>query len=290
MNVAELIVDCNNEHGEGVFWDAMNKKIWWTDIFAKKIWSFDPETASTASFDMPSPVCCFAPRARGGFIIAFNDRVSLFDLDKGELECIHQFEPSNPNTRLNDGRTDRDGNFIAGGMNDVTFEADSSVIRVGHDHSVETLIDNVACANSICFSPKGDSMYFADTPSGEIIEYAYQPCSPSLVKSRQLMSFNDEPGIPDGSCVDSEGGVWNAEWEGGRVVRINSKGEVDFIVQVPVCKPTCCAFGGENLDTLFITTSRLLSSDHVIQSEPGTGGLFAIKPGFTGVVDSVFRG
>ncbi|MEO1105395.1 MAG: SMP-30/gluconolactonase/LRE family protein, partial [Pseudomonadota bacterium] len=102
--------------------------------------------------------------------------------------------------------------------------------------------------------------------------------------------MSGEPGLPDGSCVDAEGGVWNAEWEGRRVVRIAPDGTIDRIIQVPVWKPTCCAFGGANLDTLYITTSRLGTETADLANEPLAGALLAVRPGVRGLEDTPFAG
>lgn len=286
---AQLVVDCKNHHGEGVLWNALDQRVWWTDIHGQKLWFFDPAGGDSRSFDMPGRVCCFAPCKSGGLIVAFADRVSLYDPDTGVEKKICDFEPENPETRLNDGRTDRQGRLIVGGMNEGTGAANSSVIRIDPDLSVTTLINSVSCANSTCFSPDGRIMYFADTPDNEIVAYDYEPAAGTISNRRLLASFSGEPGLPDGSCVDAQGDVWNAEWEGRRVVRIAPDGRVDRVIEVPVWKPTCCAFGGENLDTLFITTSRLMSDAAQLAAEPHSGGLFAVKPGIHGVQDAPFN-
>jgi L-arabinonolactonase len=287
---AELIVDCKNEHGEGVFWNPSDGLVWWTDIHGCALWSFDPVTSKNASFPMSERVCCFAPRASGGLIVAYADRVVLFDpVTTGET-LVTWFEPDKVETRLNDGRTDRQGRLVVGGMNEVSGKPDSSVICIDTDLDVRTIIDQVSCANSTCFSPDGTTMFFADTPDREIVAYDYDIDSGSVSNRRLHASFADEPGLPDGSCVDAEGGVWNAEWEGHRVVRVAPNGTIDRVIDVPVWKPTCCAFGGPDLDTLFITTSRLMSDEKALTKEPSSGGLFALKPGIRGVIDTPFNG
>lgn len=287
---AELLLDCKNEHGEGVFWDALSSSLWWTDIHGQKLWRFDPQTGKATCFDMPRRVACFAPRKTGGHIVAFDQTIALFDLETGAIETIHEFEPANAHTRLNDGRTDRQGRLVVGGMNEGTGAADSTVLRVDADLSVTQLIEGVACANSTCFSPSGETMYFTDTPEKTIRAYPYNAESGEIGQPEIHCDMHDEPGLPDGSCVDAEGGLWNAEWEGHRVVRIGPEGKIDRVIEVPVWKPTCCAFGGPDLDTLFITTSRLASSQEVLDAEPASGGLFAVKPGVKGVKDSPFAG
>jgi L-arabinonolactonase len=287
---AELIVDCKNEHGEGIFWNPSDGRIWWTDIQGRALWSFDPVTTQSASIPMEDRVCCFAPRAAGGLIVAYSDRVVLFDPETKKETLVTLFEPENPETRLNDGRTDRQGRLVVGGMNEVSGKPDSSVISIDGNLKVQTLIDQISCANSICFSPAGNTMFFADTPDREILVFDYEKDRGTLTNKRLHASFKQEPGLPDGSCVDAEGGVWNAEWEGHRVVRVAPNGTIDHVIDVPVWKPTCCAFGGPNLDTLFITTSRLMSDEAALKKEPSAGGLFAVKPGIRGVIDTPFKG
>jgi L-arabinonolactonase len=287
---AELVLDCKNEHGEGIFWNPADGLVWWTDIEGRALWSYDPSTSSSASHEMPERVCCFAPREVGGLIVAYADRVVLFDPETKSETLVTRFEPENPETRLNDGRTDRQGRLVVGGMNEVSGSPDSSVICIDSDLSVRTLIDKVSCANSTCFSLAGTTMYFADTPDREIVAFDYNTNTGSVSRRRVHASFKAEPGLPDGSCVDAEGGVWNAEWEGHRVVRVGPEGTIDRVINVPVWKPTCCAFGGPDLDTLFITTSRLMSDEAALKKEPDSGGLFAVKPGVHGVIDTPFTG
>jgi L-arabinonolactonase len=272
---AELIVDCKNEHGEGVFWNPSDGRIWWTDIQGRALWSFDPVTTQSTSIPMEDRVCCFAPRAAGGLIVAYSDRVVLFDPETKQETLVTLFEPENPETRLNDGRTDRQGRLVVGGMNEVSGKPDSSVISIDGNLKVQTLIDQISCAN---------------TPDREILAFDYEKGRGTLTNKRLHASFKQEPGLPDGSCVDAEGGVWNAEWEGHRVVRVAPNGTIDRVIDVPVWKPTCCAFGGPNLDTLFITSSRLMSDEATLKKEPSAGGLFAVKPGIRGVVDTPFKG
>lgn len=285
---AELVVDCANVHGEGAIWNPADQKVWWTDIIGKRLWSYDPESGRSQSVETPERVCCFAPRRVGGLILALADGLA-FSRDGTDFERFHDFEPHLANTRLNDGRTDRTGRFIVGGMDEVSGEAISSVLRVDADGTVTTIIRNVAISNSICFSPDGDTLYFTDTPTGRILAYPYDQANGAVGEPRTFTTVQGGAG-PDGSCVDSEGGLWNAEWGGKRVVRYGANGEIDAIIELPVSNATCCAFGGEGLETLFITTSRLGLDDGQLAKEPAAGGLFAVKLGWRGIADSDFAG
>ena len=290
MNVATLAVDCRNLHGEGAVWDGEAGRLLWTDIEGRALWWHDPAAGRSGSLPMPERLCCFAPRRAGGMLAGFASGFALLDLATMKLDWIAQFEADNPQTRLNDGRTDRFGNFVAGGMNEVSNGFDSSVVRLSAGGRLELLFAGVSCANSICFSPDGNTMYFADSPRREILAYPYRANTAPMAAPTVHADLRQERGVPDGSCVDEQGGIWNAEWEGGRVVRIGPDGMIDRVIGVPVGKPTCCVFGGEELDTLFITTSRLGETPQSILDNPLQGSLFATKPGVRGLLDVPYLG
>jgi sugar lactone lactonase YvrE len=290
---AELMLDCRNQHGEGVFWSAEHRLLFWTDIHGETIWTFDPHSGTSASYSTPGRACCFATRKdrpATQIVVAFADGFAFLDLASGKRTSIASFEVEKPTTRLNDGRTDPHGRFIAGGMDEKALEPISSVCRLDPDLTVTRLFDGVACANSTCFSPDGRTMYFADSPTREIVAFDYDPQKGTLGAKRVMAKLAPDDGLPDGSCVDGEGYIWNAIWEGYRVERRAPDGRLDRAVDVPVRKPTCCAFGGDDLGTLYITSSRLAETDEALAREPTAGGLFMVRPGIRGIADPPFAG
>ena len=290
METAELLLDCRNQHGEGIIWNPDDGRVWWTDIYGKRMWWFEPTTRRSGNVAMSDRVCCFAPRRNGGFIVAFAKGIAFFDPEVQTIIPIHSFELDKPETCFNDGRTDRQGRFIAGGMNEVGGEEKSSVLRVDADGSVTTILTGIGCANSICFSPDGRHMYIADSLVGKIWTYDYDILTGTPSNRRTFKEQSIDGGTPDGSCVDSEGAVWNAEWNGRRVVRVLPDGKIDRVVCIPVLKPTCCTFGGRDLDTLFITTSRQQMTSEQLIAEQSSGSLFSFKPGVCGLRDTPFSG
>ena len=286
----ELIVDCRNTLGEGLVWDAEVQRLYWTDIEEKRLWMLQPGSVEVRSIAVPERIACFAPREKGGLVVAFASGFAFFDPETGKREDIAPFEPELPHTRLNDGRTDRQGRLIAGGFDEVEGKAASSVVRLDPDLRMTKLFNSVTCANGTCFSPDGRTMYFADTPAKEIWAFDYAPSNGALGARRTIARFDDQPGMPDGSCVDAEGFIWNAQWNGHRVVRYAPDGRIDRVVAVPVLNPTCVTFGGADLDTLYITTARYLMSAEQIAAEPQSGALFACKPGVRGLPDAKFAG
>ena len=286
----EIVTDCRNTLGEGLVWDADAQRLYWTDIEEKTLWTLEPASGAVHSIDLPERIGCFAPRKTGGLVVAFASGFAFFDPETGTREDIAPFEPEFKNTRLNDGRTDRQGRLIAGGFDEVEGKPISSVVRLDPDLRITTLIRNVGCANGTCFSPDGRVMYFADTPAKEMWAFDYRPEDGRIGARRSFARFDDQPGMPDGSCVDAEGFIWNAQWSGRRLVRYAPDGRIDRVVPVPVLNPTCVTFGGPNLDTLYITTARYLMSADQIAAEPLSGALFAFKPGVRGLVDAKFAG
>jgi L-arabinonolactonase len=285
---AELVTDCRNTHGEGVLWSHESRLLMWADIHGEAIWTFDPRSTEVTSYPTPGRVCCFAPCEGQPFnkiVAAFSDGFAFLDIETGKRTPIAPFEPELPQTRLNDGRTDRRGRLIAGGMDEKDLAPISSVWRLDPDLRLTKLLDGVSCANSTCFSPDGREMYFADSPRKEIVAFRYDPDTGALGDKRRVAQVD---GIPDGSCVDAEGCIWNAVWEGYRVERWSPAGKLLTTVEVPVCKPTCCAFGGAELDTLYITTSRLAEPAERLAREPTAGSLYACKPGVRGLIDIPF--
>lgn len=291
MADVKCIADCQNTLGEGVAWSEEEQKLFWVDIEKSRLWRYDPQTNETEVYRTPERLTAFAFREGGGLLAAFESGLAFYGPETDTVERIQDMETDLPTTRMNDGRCDRQGRFIIGGM-DESGEGQyiSNVYRVDKDLSVHRIISNIACANSTCFSPDGKSMYFADTPLGEIWAYDYDIASGSISNKRVLTDFEDQPGVPDGSIVDAEGCLWNAQWNGHRVVRYRPDGTVDRILEVPVMNPTCVVFGGKDLDILYITTARYLMTPEQIEAEPLSGGLFAVKVDVKGLVEPKFGG
>jgi len=289
---AETAVLCGNSHGEGVFWSGRHGLLYWTDIFGERVWTYDPLSGAARTYQTPGRVCCFATRkgrAWNEVVAAFADSFAFLDLSTGERIEIAAVEEDLPNTRLNDGRTDRQGRLVAGGIDETGKGPASSVYRLDPDLSVTRLFGDVGCANGTCFSADGRTMWYADSFKGDIERFDYDPVT-GTPSNRRSIGRTAAPGVPDGSCVDAQGHVWNAVWDGSRVERWSPEGKVTAVIDVPVRKPTCVAFGGHDLGTLFITSSKLGESAESLAGQPLAGHLFAVKPGVTGLPDADFAG
>ena len=233
---------------------------------------------------------CPPRRADGRLLVASHHGLNTFDPADGTLRRVASPEADLPLNRSNDGTTDANGRFWYGTMsNNIAADGSyfdlgrstGSLWRVDSDFSVTKFDSGVGISNASAFSPDWSVFYFADTARDTIFAWDFDLAAGTLANKRV---FSDLAGYghPDGACIDAEGFLWNARWEGGCVIRFAPNGRVDRIVDVPARRVTCCAFGSAELDTLFITTSRLHLDATALAEQPDAGGIFAIKPGVCG--------
>ncbi len=285
---AELLIDTQCALGEGATWCARTGVFYWTDIEGKRLWRYDPRDRSSVSFDMPERLACFALCSNPDYLLlGLASRLAFFNLDTRAVETIMLVEEGLP-TRINDGKCDRQGRFVFGTKHDVPkAEAVGGFYRLNEDLTLERLpLGDCAISNSIAFSPDGARLYFCDSPTREIRVCDY----PSFSDVRTFVTLTDATGEPDGSAIDRDGGLWNAQWGGHRVVRYNPDGVETARVAVPTAQPSCVAFGGAELDTLYITSARVGLDDDALKTDPNAGGVFVAMPGVKGIEEPVFRG
>jgi sugar lactone lactonase YvrE len=239
---------------------------------------------------MPEPIGSFAFRRAGSLLVALKGSVYTFDPRSGRLELFAQPEPDRPQNRFNDGRADRAGRFWAGTMCDVLRESVGSLYRVDPDRTSVKLFNDIVVPNSLAWSPDSKTMYFADTPKQCIWAFEFDLDSGTLGPRRVFRDTAGHPGRPDGSAVDSEGCLWNCEYGGWRVVRYRPDGEIDRTFGVPAANPTCCAFGGPDLQTLFVTSATQRLKPDQLAEQPHAGSVFAMRTTVAGLPESRFAG
>lgn len=285
---AELLVDCRNHLGEGVQWDVEAQRLFWTDIHESKLYSADEDGGDVEIRELPERLCSFAFDPDGNILAAMAS--GLFRLNTLDARCerLTAFEPDVLTTRMNDGRCDRQGRFVVGGVDEAGLKRISSVIRYDPEGRTVPMIAEVGCANSLCFSLDGRRMYFTDTSVRTIWRYDYDPDTGGLGARTEFAVLGDAEGSPDGSCVDAEDALWNAQFHGACVQRFRADGSRDLRVRVPVSNVTCACFGGKNLDRLYITTAREKMSEAEIAAEPLSGSLFFAEVGVAGVPEVRF--
>jgi sugar lactone lactonase YvrE len=284
----EVAVRGADQLGECPIWDERAAMLWWVDARWPAVKRLDPATGAVMMLVLPEIVGSIALREAGGMLAATKSGIHFLDPASGALEARVDPETHLPDNRFNDGRCDRAGRFWAGTMSHVNRDPVGSLYRFDADFKCTRLRNAIIIPNSLAFSPDGRTMYFADTNRHTIWAYDYDPASGAATRERVFVDTGK--GRPDGSCVDAEGCLWNADYGASRVVRYTPAGKVDRTYALPVTNVTCCCFGGQDLGTLYITTATQRLSPEELAKQPLAGSLFALRPGVQGLAESRFAG
>lgn len=280
---AEPLVECGDILGEGIQWDAATGRLLWTDIEGRRLLSCDAEGRGLEVRPLPDRLGSFALDPAGNLICAFAKGLFRWNL-RDAPEPLAPFEPDHPGSRLNDGRCDRQGRFLAGGIDEAGMKPSSSLVR--WDGRLEVLRRGVTVSNGLAFAPDGQVMYWADSPTGLIERRAYDPETGALGPPEAFHAAREGDGFPDGACTDAEGNLWSARWQGGAVLRIAPAGTVTGRVRLPVPRVTCACFGGAGLDRLFVTTARAGMDAAALAQYPLSGAVFVARPGARGLPEA----
>ena len=290
MSDIECVVADQNRLGESPVWSTVEQALYWVDSRGPAVYRLDPATGTVESRPVPAVVGSIALRRAGGLIVALQNGIHGMTFSTGELTPIVDPESDLPENRFNDGRCDRFGRFWSGTMNDTRRDPTGSLYRLDPDRSCHKIRDDVIVPNSICWSPDDRVMYFADTYRHVILAYDFALAEGMIRNQRVFVDTEKHPGRPDGSTVDADGCLWNAEYAGGRLVRYAPSGKVDRVVELPVTQPTSCSFGGPRLDVLYVTSATQRLSPEQLARQPMAGGLFAVDVGVRGLPEPAFGG
>jgi sugar lactone lactonase YvrE len=284
------VIPAQDLHGEAPLWNVNDGRLWWSDIHGRRLHRYDPRTGSDDILEMPDRLCAFAfiEGDDHRIVAGFADGIGFLDTATLEMEWIARPE-IHTGRRFNDGRVDRAGRFWIGTMieDERAGTASAALWRLDANGAFAPQFDGVRISNGLCASPDGCTLYFADSPCGVIDAFELDPASGRLGKRRPFATL--ERGEPDGSTIDSEGCLWNASWGAGEIARYSPDGERLRTISLPVSQPSCVAFGGDGLRTLYVTTSRLGLDDTALTREPLAGNLFAYDVGIAGLPESRFR-
>ena len=223
---ADLLLDCRNFLGEGIQWHGGTERLFWTDIEGRSLWCCDEDGGSVETVEMPERVGSFAFTEDGNrLLMALESGLALFDPETGDLLRLGDIEPDQKTTRLNDGRCDRDGRFVFGGMDEQDRRPISAVYRYGGGDRLHKLIDGVGCTNSIAFSPDGNHMYVADSPTRTIRRYEYPDGDAPLGEAVEFATLQDGDGHRR-LLRRRRGPLWNARFRGGAVQAYKTDGSL----------------------------------------------------------------
>lgn len=267
MHQVEPIGEYRSQWGEGPIWH--NGKLLYVDIEKHNVISFDPETGEERVIGVGERVGTVVPRESGGMVIA-GDNGFAFLTESGEVSHIADPEPNKENNRFNDGKCSPDGHFFAGTISLVKQEGDASLYRLSKEGEVTEVYPNVTNSNGIAWNKAGDTVYYIDTPKKEVLAFDY--ADGVMSNPKKVIDTSAYDSSPDGMAIDENDNVWIAFCHGSCVVNYDTKtGEEIQRIDLPCMETTACAFGGENLDVLYVTTGI-----HKTEVEEHAGLLFKV--------------
>jgi sugar lactone lactonase YvrE len=266
---------------ESIFWDATAELVRWTDITlglvkAGRIDGPDDGEADT-SRPVPPPLASFQPAPNAGFIAALGDRIVRLDETGAITSTITDIAHRHDGMRMNEGKCDPYGSFVAGSMNLAGDEPDGRIYRVHGDGSAEVLVEHVSVANGFEWSDDGRTFFFTDTGAETVYRADYTPDGP-LEHVQPFLTGH----ASDGLALDTDGCFWNGVYGAGQVLQWTPDGRVARVVDIPAPNVTSVAFGGPDRSTLFVGTARENLTEDQLEAWPLSGSIFAIRPGATG--------
>jgi sugar lactone lactonase YvrE len=295
---ANIMFDARDIVGESIIWSEDEQALYWVDIGGKRIHRLEVEGGRHDAWPTPDFPTSIGLRANGGFIVGLAHEVCLWTPD-GEFETLAVPEPNRPGNRLNEGRVAPDGSFWVSTMqNNLNPDGTpkdmdghvGAVYRIAAAGAVSRLTPNeYGITNTMAWTSTGRFL-FADTLANEIYAFDYDAAAKTIANRRAIVS-GFEPGLPDGSCLDSEDALWNCRVVGGAAVaRFSETGERLGLVELPVSWPTSCTFGGKDLTTLYVTSARFTMTVQHLEAHPQEGSLLAVETGIRGAPEWKFAG
>ena len=280
------VLDVKNILGEGVLWDARLNSAVWTDIQSSRFWQWQPGS-EPASFALPQRLGSIAlTETPGTYLGGFESGFAHFTPATGAFDMLAPVTADHVHLRLNDGRVDRSGTFWAGSMAEAKGSPLGNLWRYDGGGQATPFLGDIKIPNSLCWSGDGTQMYFADSPRQTIWRYAFDP-NDGPVGDPEVFATTTGNRYPDGSCIDAEDHLWNAQWGSGEVVRYRPDGSIERRIALPVSQPSCPAFGGADINLLMVTTARDSLTADALAAQPLAGALFIYETNVTGLPETI---
>lgn len=286
MQKPKLVFEAAALLGECPRWHIEEQKLYWVDIERCELHRFDPANGTDEAMRFDEPVGCFAFMSGGGFMLAMKNGFAQLDRWGGKPQPYGaQIFADKPDLRFNDGRTDGHGRFWAGSVNMAKSAQDAALYCLNNDGAVDMIEGGMLTCNGAAFDAQDQHFFHTDTPSHMVRRYDYDCDSGVVQDCKMFHQFPLGQGRPDGGSVDAEGHYWSALFDGGRVVRLSSEGEIVQTVELPVSRPTMIAFGGDDLRTAYVTTARKGLDEEALAREPLAGAIFSFQVNVPGLAE-----
>ena len=285
MPEPEVLLAARAVTGESPVWDARRGRLWWVDIPRGEVHLLDPLAGHDQRWVLGQPVGCVALTSEGDVLLAMRDGLTVARGDLAQTPVRWPLPCEPDGNRPNDGRVDSRGRFWIGTMAIDNHPEAGSLYRAdlgGNPPEIVRMLEGITISNGIDWSPGDDLMYYADSPTGRVDVFDWDPAAGAVSQRRPFITLRADEGVPDGLCVDADGHIWLALWGGGAVRRYRPDGAPDLEVRLPVANVTSCAFGGPDLDELFITTAMSDLNEPELEAQPMAGAIFRYRPGCQG--------
>ena len=286
----DALLRCQNILGESPLWCERRQRLFWVDIRAPALYSCAEDGTDLCSYPMPEPIGSFAFRADDTMVLALKSGFYDYDPATQALAVIAKPEALLPQHRFNEGKCDPRGRFWAGSMNDGVREPTGSLFCLDAQRRCTLIRGGIAVPNSMAWSPDGRRMYFADTEQRVIEVFDFDADAGHMGEGRTFADLRSGTGRPDGATVDSDSCLWSAEVTSGRIVRYAPDGREIGAWKLPVSRVTSLTFGGVDLRTLYITSSRFKLSTSELAEQPLAGALFVMRAPVAGLAAARYAG
>ena len=290
MSKVEIAYETKAELGEGPSWDSEQKVLYWTDIANSVVHVYHPIEGTNETIPIGQNVGAVVVDEHGDLIVATEYGLHRYIMKEKKLELIEDPEVGMSQNRFNDGKCDAKGRFFAGTMDKGGSSPTGSLYCLNSDMKVEKKLSDLTISNGLAWNMANDTMYFIDTPTRKVFVFDYNLETGEVTNQREVITFPEELGNPDGMTIDTEDKLWIAGWGNGKLSRWDPvKGELLAVFEVPAKQVTSCAFGGDNLDTLYITTARIGLNEQELEQWPLSGSLFRLKTDVKGLAANRFK-
>ena len=277
--------------GESPVWSENECCLYWLDIEGRTFNRFNPITSKNIATKTQIRISALALRKEGGFIVATESGFQFYNLKENILTPIGDPEANKPNNRFNDGRCDRAGRFWACTMVEKGRQTpEAALYSIDGNLKYKKKHENIILGNGLAWSPNNKTLYFADTRHPVVWEFDFDIDSGNISNQRIFIEFSANDGVPDGATVDTDGCYWLAQPRASKICRYTPEGQIDTIIDLPISKPTMCAFGGPSLNTLYITTNSLGFNKKELASQPLAGSLLGLEVKAQGLPETKFIG
>ena len=284
----EVALESRATIGEAPTWDPEEQALYWIDIKAPALHRLDVPHGARRTWPVSSDIGAFALMPdRCGALVALREGIFRLDFTSGDLTHLAP-PPYDPKLfRFNEGTCDATGRFWVGVMFDPVEDGVGPQRASLHSFTLESGVrhepDAAELHNGMAWSPDGKTFYLSHSRQHEVFAFSFDEERPALTSRRSFIKTPPALGVPDGAAVDAEGAYWCALHGGGRLRRYTASGALDAELLLPVSQPTMCAFGGQALDTLYITSARDKLTSEQLRKEPLAGAILLVRPGHVGV-------